>query len=258
MRQNICIVFVCNKAYFNKFIKTCKQLITNGKYIGNICLVIGQDLNNNLVFKCDFIKENNIIIKYFPDIKFPDSFHSINNNINSRGDLHINKKFQWHKLHLFNTFFKKWNYIFYLDCGMKILSDVSPMINEGQNKKNTYSLLAHSDAYPSYEWKLHTQFDKTQECFVELNNTYNLNIDYFQTGMMLYNTDIIKHDTYKNLFNLSIKYPISVTNEQGIMALYFTNIEPLFIQIKMHNEYTYFYDSTRRNKNNKYIMFKSD
>lgn len=252
MVQDICVVFLCNKAYFNKFIYTCNQLITNGKYSGNICLVVGDDLHNDELLNCDIIKNNNITIKHFPDISFSNKFLEINNEINS-DERNKTKKFQWHKLHLFNIFFKKWNYIFYLDCGINIFSDISPIINE--ITENT--LLAHSDAYPTYEWKLHDQFDKTNTAyFTKLNNTYNLNIDYFQTTIMLYDTKIIEHDTYDKLLNLTYEYPISLTNEQGIMALYFTNIKPLFKQINTHNEFTYFYDYLSRNANNKYIMLK--
>ena len=68
---------------------------------------------------------------------------------------------------------------------------------------------------------------------------------------------IIENNTYDNLLNLLIEYPISITNDQGIIALYFTNIKPLFKQIKTHNEILYFYDYLSRNKNNKYIMLKS-
>ena len=248
---DICVVFVCNKTYFNKFINTCNQLIKNGKYNGNICLVVGDDLNNDELLDCQFIKDNNIITKYFPNIQFSNDFLIVNNHINSDGR-NLTKKFQWHKLHLFNTFFKQWNYIFYIDCGITIFSDISPIINESM--KNT--LLAHSDAYPTYEWKLHTQFDKNTTIFKKLNNKYNLNIDYLQTTIMLYDTKIIQDDTYDNLLKLSMEYPISKTNEQGIMALYFTNIQPLFKQMKTHNEDIYFYDYLSRNKNNKYIMLK--
>jgi hypothetical protein len=125
-----------------------------------------------------------------------------------------------------------------------IFSNISPIINE--ITENT--LLAHLEAYPTYEWKLHSQFDKTNtEYFTKLNNKYNLNKDYFQTSIMLYD----------NLLNLLIEYPISITNDQGIIALYFTNIQPLFKQIKTHNEHIYFYDYLSRNYNNKYIMLKS-
>jgi hypothetical protein len=250
---DVCIVFVCDKAYFNKFINTCNQLIKTGKYNGNICLVVGDDLNNDALLDCDFIKNNNIITKYFPNIQFSNDFLIVNNEIKTDGR-NLTKKFQWHKLHLFNTFFKQWNYIFYIDCGMTIFSDISPIINEAI--ENT--LLAHSDAYPTYEWKLHDQFDKNNtNLFTKLNNKYNLNIDYLQTTIMLYDTKIIQDDTYDNLLKLSIEYPISITNEQGIISLYFTNVQPLFKQIKTHNEHIYFYDYLLRNKDNKYIMLKS-
>ena len=73
---------------------------------------------------------------------------------------------------------------------------------------------------------------------------------------MLYDTSIIEENTYENLLNLVTENPISNTNEQGIMALYFTNIIPIFKQIKTQNENTHFYDYLSRNKTNKYIMLK--
>jgi hypothetical protein len=228
-------------------------LITRGKYTGNICLVVGDDLCNDNMLKCDIIQQNNIIIKYFPNIQFSNEFIKSNDGIQCDGR-NKTKKFQWHKLHLFNTFFKQWDYIFYLDCGMTIFSDILPLLNE--ISENT--LLAHSDAYPSYAWKLHDQFDKTSvDYFTKLNATYNLDIDYFQTTIMLYDTKIINSDTYDNLLHLTHEYPISTTNEQGIIALYFTNIQPLYKQIKTNDDHTYFYDYLSREKNNRYIMLKS-
>ncbi len=252
MTKDVCVVFLCDKAYFNKFMYTCNQLITNGKYNGNICLVVGDDLNEYDLSNFDFIKNNNITIKYFPNISFSSEFLDIQKKMN-RSPHWFNKQIQFHKLHLFDTFFKKWNYIFYIDCGVTIFSDISPMINE--MTENT--LLAHSDAYPTYEWKLHDQFDKTNlEYFTKLNDRYHLNRDYFQTTIMMYDTTIIQHDTYDHLLKLLLEYPISMTNDQGIIALYFTAIQPLFKQIKTHNEDTYFYDYLSRNSN-KYIMLKS-
>jgi len=72
----------------------------------------------------------------------------------------------------------------------------------------------------------------------------------------MYDTKIINENTYDELLQLTYEYPISKTNEQGVMALYFTNIRPLFKQIKTHNENTHFYDYFSRNKANKYIMLK--
>lgn len=253
IKDDICVVFLCNKAYFNKFIYTCNQLIINGNYNGNICLVIGDDLQNDELLNCDIVKNNNIIIKHFPDISFSNDFIDVQKQM-SRPSHWFQKLFQYHKLHLFNIFFKKWKYIFYLDCGISIFSDISPIINEIAEN----ALLAHSDAYPTYEWKLHNQFDKNNiDYFRNLNNTYNLNDDYFQTTIMLYDTKIIEDNTYNKLLNLLIEYPISITNDQGIIALYFTQIKPLFKQIKTHNDHVHFYDYLSRDKNDKYIMLKS-
>ncbi len=250
--NEICAVFLCNKAYFNKFIYTCDQLVTKGKYNGNICLVIGDDLQGNPLLECNTIKNNNVIIKHFPDIQFSSRFIDLQKSL--QRPLHwIHKLFQYHKFHLFNTFFKQWKTIFYLDCGITIYSDVSPIINE--RTENT--LLAHYDGYPKYEWKLSCQFDHTKpEYFTKLKQKFNLNIDHFQTTVMLYDTSIITNDTYNSLLALLSEYPICNTNDQGIIALYFTFIRPVFKQLKIKNDHTYFYDYLSRNNSYKYIMLK--
>jgi hypothetical protein len=196
----------------------------------------------------ELIRDNNIIIQHFPDLQFPDTFMAAVANLPTR-----NKLFQYHKFHLFNSYFKKWDTILYIDCGMKIYADIRPILDTIIPD----TLLAHSDAYPTYKWKLHTQFNRSQvEIFNDLNENYNLDIDYFQTTMMLYDTSIIQENTFYDLYQLAIKYPLSLTNDQGIIALYFTNIFPVWKQIPTSNERTYFYDFTKRNKNKNYIMIK--
>jgi hypothetical protein len=118
--------------------------------------------------------------------------------------------------------------------------------------------VAHSDGYPTYQWKLSGQFDHTKpEYFTKLKQKFNLNIDhYFQTTVMLYDTSIITNDTYNNLLALLSEYPICITNDQGIIALYFTLIRPVFKQLKIKNDDTYFYDYLSRNNSYKYIMLK--
>jgi len=249
---DICVVFVCDEAYFNKFMYTCGKLVTDGNYKGPICLVIGDDLQNNALLDCDLIKNNNIIIKYFPTIKLSPKVMSLQYSLN-RPPHWINKLFQYHKFYLFHTFFKQWKTIFYLDCGITIYSDVSPIINE--RTKN--ALIAHCDGYPTYEWKLSCQFDQTKtEYYQDLNKTFNLTNDYFQTTIMLYDTSIIQDDTFDNLLAIFFEFPICNTNDQGIIALYFTVIHPVFKQLKIKNDETYFYDYLSRNSSYKYIMLK--
>ena len=56
----------------------------------------------------------------------------------------------------------------------------------------------------------------------ELRKDYDLNTrKYFQTGIIFYDTSIIKKDTISSLIQLVEKYPVSKNNEQGIMNLHF-------------------------------------
>ena len=117
-------------------------------------------------------------------------------------------------------------------------------------------LLAHSDAHYSYTWRLYDQFDKNHKLFKELEKNYTIDIDYFQTTIMLYSTDIIEENTFKELYDLTLKYPISITNDQGIIALYFTNVKNVWRQIQTKNEHTSFYDYLEINPDIKFIMKK--
>ena len=139
---------------------------------------------------------------------------------------------------------------------MKILSDISPMLNEVT--ENT--LLAHSDAYPDYQRTLSCQFDgKTfMNMYQSLSSTYNLNIDYFQTGIMLYDTSLIEENTFNELLTLAYKYPICNTNEQGIINLHFNCTKKVWKQICVKNEHTNFYDFCSRDINDtNYIIVKN-
>jgi hypothetical protein len=60
--SSLCAVFMCNGMYYDKFKKSCEQLITIGKYKGPIVLAVFDDL---YVENDTFIKENKIIIKQY-------------------------------------------------------------------------------------------------------------------------------------------------------------------------------------------------
>jgi hypothetical protein len=73
---------------------------------------------------------------------------------------------------------------------------------------------------------------------------------------MLYDTRIIEDNTFDDLVNLMNTYQFSITNDQGVIALYYTNIKKYFKQITTRNDNTCFYDYLRRNSNDNYIMLK--
>jgi hypothetical protein len=267
MTDKICVVFVCSLEYYHKFLITCQLLLTKGCYKGDILLMIGDDLYNKDTGECKiqdaFLLSNNIKVLYFPDYKFNEVFLEKQNNL-PRDHFWYEKRFQYHKFHLFDPFFKQWDYILYMDCGIQIFSDITPILEE--RTKNT--LLANRDGVdgetaawcipetPNEGLKIGDQFIKTDPLYEELKVQYNMKLPYFQTTVMLYDTSIITENTKSDLYELLLKYPISVTNDQGIIALYFTQEKPHWKQLRRKNEDTYYYDYVRCAFAN-YIMVKS-
>jgi hypothetical protein len=243
--DKICCVFTCNHVFLDKFKNTCEQLINNGKYTGDITLIIGDDMELENTKNDNFIKDNNINVIKFDNIKFSDDVNNILESVNDDGRCR-EKKFQWHKIHLFDIYFKNWDYVLYLDSGLSINHDISPIIESRKKDK----LLAQSDAYPTMLWRLRDQFDQTKELFNKLNNEYDLDIDYFQSTIMLYDTNIINDKLVINLLELTNRYPITRTNEQGIMALYFTNIDKKWDRFPLSNERFLYYSYHKGNNQN--------
>jgi len=223
-------------------------------YTDDICIVIGDDLLGSEKLNHPLLRSNNITIKHFPDIAFSEEFLTKFNSIN-RDEHWREKTFQYHKLHLFNTFFKKWEYIFYIDSGITVFRPIDPIIKARKPGK----LLAHSDAFPEYTWKLKTQFIAEDETFSKIYDKYNLEIDYPQTTIMLYDSAIIDDNTYNDLYNLAEEVKISKTNDQGIIALYFASVKNIWEQIQLGDENTWYYDyALRPGKLNKpHIMLKA-
>ena len=97
--------------------------------------------------------------------------------------------------------------------------------------------------YPNYDRDLNTQFDQTHPLYLELEKNYDLSVsDYFQTGVMYFDTRIISDQTKDQIISLVNKYPITKTNEQGILNLYYYLQEKIQrVTIKNCSYTTYFY-----------------
>ena len=252
MSENV-LVLMTNESYSAKCLRTVWECRNIGKYFGDIVLISHPELQENAGYiqSCASLRATPV---FFPLIDLKHILAKIQEcPLNDTDGRELKKTFQWQKIHIFNTYFKKWKTLFYIDAGMRIIQDINIFFTFPRPT----SILAHCDTYPVYDLCIMNQFNRTArpELFAELSATYNLNRTVYQTGIMLFHTDIIQENTVDELLLLANKYPISRTNEQGIMNLYF--IDKLS-QVPVYRENRFLYDFWERFglHGSKYTMLK--
>jgi hypothetical protein len=246
--DKLCVVFVSDEGYLPKFYQTYEMLRTNGNYSEDVVLIItDQWLEKKILASSLFKKKNmrrNFSIKYFPKISVTEQL--IKNCLTESKCLGYIQKY-----HVFDTFFCSWNYVFYIDCGMQIYSDIKKIVN--LRRENI--MLAHSDCYCSPWTGIYAAFkEEGSEAYQELKDKYDLSKDYFQSTVMLFDTKLIEKSTKEDIINLTYKYPIG-SSDQAYIALYFTQINPKWQQIALGDQKTWFYDFSNRHPG-PYIMVK--
>ena len=240
MAKNLAVCVVGDFPYLYRYFSGFKNMLQEkGGFFGDI-VIITSIFTPTFLIRSTYGK--NVSILRFKKIKFPKKItETLNsNNTNGQPNRNINKYYQWHKLHIFDKKIKKWNYIFYLDINMSIHGDLSELFKEAPLNK----LLARADSYPQYDRTLSSQFDENSETFKRLCEKYDLDItNYFQTGLLFFDTSIIDKNTKKELVELAIKYPCTITNEQAIFNLYFIFEKKLYqeLPVEIGKTISYFY-----------------
>jgi len=240
MKKDLAVCVVADFKYLYRYFYSFKKdLRLNGNYFGEI-LIITSLFSPTFLLPSTFGSKVKVLRK--KKIKLSRSTIDILNSNDTKGqpNRNINKKFQWHKINLFDTSVKNWNYIFYLDINMKIHNDISDILSIKPKKK----ILARADSYPEYKNNLSSQFDKNTKSYTKLKEEYDLTINnYFQTGLLYFDTNIVNTRTKERLIELSEEYPCTITNEQAICNLYFIFEENLYEELvaEINDKISYFY-----------------
>lgn len=208
-----------------KFLKThastfISNLRNQGRYKGEL-LIITSVFTPTFLIK-NIKKDINVTVIRLPKIKFDKKTEKrfLGLNTNNQPNRFKTKNFQWFKLNLFHTRLKEWDKIFYLDINLTIHKDLTDLMKINVRD----SFLAKADGYPDYERLLISQFDETQPEIKQMETIFNLkDNNYFQTGLMYFDTSIIYKDMIDDILKIAKEFPISITNEQGILNLYFQN-----------------------------------
>ncbi len=165
----------------------------------------------------------------------------------------------YQKFFVFHPMFKAWDVVFYLDSGCVIQGTLERMKTMCTPR---HFLYAHSDSYPFYTYRsLDCQFRlgiADPELKKEIETTYNLDIDYFQSTLMIYNTNILEENTIDRLYQLAEKYPMSTRMDQGILNLYWTCERKLWRQIPLQDQEGFLYNFLEINgcKTKQYLILK--
>ena len=249
--ESTCVVLVSDYAYLAKATKTIVSLRLQGQYSGPICLIIGDDLHNHEILKQPLFERLGILFLHFPNLTLPDETLTLMKNLD-RPSHWFPKRFQFHKFHLFHPFFKQWQRIFYLDAGLTILNPIQPILDSWRPKK----LLAHSDGFPTFQWTLRDQFVPVSPYSEQLSERFDLDINYPQTTILLFDSSILDENTLPDLYSLLLEFPTAKTNDQAIIALYFTSIRKVWHQIPTGDDTTNYYDYKSRENGKPYIILK--
>ena len=229
---------------FKFLLKHANTFISNlrnqGMYQGEL-LILTSFISPTFLIK-NIKKDTNVTVVRLPKIKFDKKTKKrfLNLYTNNQPNRFKTKNFQWFKLNLFNMRLKEWNTIFYLDINLTIHKNINGLMKIDVKD----SFLAKADGYPDYSRLLISQFDKTQPEIKQLGREFNINANnYFQTGLMFFDTSIIYKDMILDILKIAKEFPISITNEQGILNLYFQKRGRVYKELPEYlgNDIIYYY-----------------
>jgi len=247
------VVLFANRPYIHKALNTIHQIRSVGNWKDDVILMVPSALVKDLE---RFSSEYNVTIRDLPDKDISPIIDAWEQHSDHPNYSYIkSREFMYMKFCVFDKFFKKWDKVFYMDSGMVIQGDLTRMKVACSPDNCIY---AHSDAYPyTNGWVLRNQFCMdlfSEEQRHELE-ALNMDRDYFQGTMFIYDTKIIESDTVDKLFDLAMKYKFTIRMDQGILNLHFTSN---WKQIPLADSEGLLYDFLERDphKRSDYLMLK--
>jgi hypothetical protein len=216
-KEDTTFALVTDIAYWEKAKRTIIDLRSKGNWQGPIVLIT-IDFNLNTNFK-DFY---NITEVKFPMIDKTSLLEKIGPNGFSNSDKReLTKTNQWEKLHIFDDYFKCWQRVVFLDAGLRVLDDVSHLLELDYKNK----ILAPRDGKLSeYNW-FETQLsydnmDYIQSLVAQFGDNI-LQSNFMLNCIWIYDTSILDLCNKNQLIEAMNSYPFCKTNEMGIMNLLF-------------------------------------
>jgi hypothetical protein len=219
-------VLVTDELYLYKTKKTIIDLRSTGQWHGDLVLInLGiPKINPN------FLDFYNITEKLFPQIEEKNEliknlhYSAFLDTIDGR---EISKPNQWEKLHVMDSYFKKWDRVVFLDAGLRVLDSVHRSILKLDYKGK---FLAPDDGgnyimLPNPDKLFNTQISNSTPKLIEkikedFPNVKELKEAYFLNCIWVYDTKILNTCSKEEMIDGILKYPVCKTNEMALMNLY--------------------------------------
>jgi alpha-N-acetylglucosamine transferase len=215
--MNTVFVTLCDEPYAEKAKQTLDELRTLGRWTGDVVLIAVEfdppPIDGVRIYKTSHLPTASLVRFY--------ETHPI-----TKGDgRHLTKLTQWDKLQVFSYFFRQWDRVVFLDAGMRVLNDVSPLLSLDA----TGALLAPDEGnYPQNSTVRFGRMIDESACpdvFQSLLQAYSpdvVNRKCFTSGLFVYDTALLDRIPYSELLDAMYRYPIGNCNEMMIMNLIFS------------------------------------
>lgn len=239
--KKIAVVTYSDSKYWPRAQRTISDIRVKGQFYGDVVVMTDGG------FKIDprYINKMHLIVKEYPDIDVTNLLNQIKKHPFTLSDgREYTKTKQWNKLYIFDTYFTQWDFIFFVDAGLRIFDKLEyfyPQFREN-------AITALDDGHPDFTKKFTTQIELSNIDVVQrLQQIYDINSNYFLNCLFMFDTKLIQPETLKELIILMNSYPICKTNEMAIMNIYFhKNWAPLNVYLR---DGRILFDWSERNSN---------
>jgi len=215
IKEDTIFALVTDLKYFPKAKRTIIDLRSRGNWRGPIALItVDFDLNDNFA---DFYDVTEV---KFDIIDKAQMLQLIGKNGFSDGDKReLTKLNQWEKLHIFDDFFMQWQRVVYLDSGLRVLDDVSHLLELDYKG----AVIAPRDGKIDAPITFNTQISHDNaELVAKLVAEYGSDIlqsNHMLNCVWIYDTDILQICNKMQLVEAMNQWPLCKTNEMTIMNL---------------------------------------
>lgn len=208
-------VTLTDSSYFPKARRTLDELRTNGKWTGDTVLLAvdwtPDPIEGVEIRRISHVSTDRLFAQW--------AVHPLTPMDDNR---HAGKVYQWDKLQVFDSFFRRWDRVVFLDAGLRVFGPVQPLLDLPWQGR----ILAPDDADPYDNGnRFASQVELAANppvaaAFLRAYSPDCLSRRYFLNCLFVVDTAL--YDRLPDLWALMDAYPIFRCNEMGLMNLVFT------------------------------------